>query len=433
MWFAGFLDSSQSIAALGRVLPIVVGGGLLLSLQMVVRRRLGTRVGRRGMVPLATLLEGIPEAVFLFDKDGRIVDCNQAAEQLCGLKCDDLAGTSIVELNRLLSARDEYDQFVTPSSMGVNRALAGEVVRELRRVFRHPTERHVVETVTSASPIGEPQGGISGALLIVRDVTQISQLNRRLADAQRHREVGQMAAGLAHDFNNVLDTILQATELLEMSSFVSQQERLRYSDMIRRSVQNGSEIINRVREYLRTGSGENTAVDLRQVLADVVELARPRLYRRSEFRISARLEAVPLVLGNVSDLSRMFTNLFINGLEAMPEGGHLTISCEAIGDHVRVIITDTGQGISPELQKQVFMPYFTTKPQGTGLGLSGAQRIVNALHGRIQFHSTVGKGTSLIVELPVAVSIEEPAAGSGAAEKEAPDRAGSDRGRKKAG
>lgn len=373
---------------------------MLLGLQLLERRHSDRGVDRRRMVSLAALLEGIPEAVFLFEKQGVLVDCNQAAEQLCGQTRERLAGMSIVELNRLLSARDEYDQFVSVPSMGVNRALRGEVVREVRRVFRHPADNHVVETITSASPIRDAQGVISGALLIARDVTEIWQLNQRLADMRRHKEVGQMAAGLAHDFGNVLDTILQATELMEMTE-TAKLERSRYVELIRKAAANGGEIIRRVREYLRTGSGVSESVDLRQILRDVIALARPMWYQQSKLRIGIRLRPVPLIVGNASDLGRMFTNLVINAVEAMPDGGELTISCEPVGGSVRILVSDTGQGIPEELLKQVFMPYFTTKPQGTGLGLSGAQRIVNAHHGRIQMHSVAGKGTSLIVELPV--------------------------------
>jgi signal transduction histidine kinase len=117
--------------------------------------------------------------------------------------------------------------------------------------------------------------------------------------------------------------------------------------------------------------------------------------------------SVPNVLGNAADLRRVFTNLIINALEAMPEGGALTVRCEVARNRVRALISDTGQGIGPEQQKQLFVPYFTTKSHGTGLGLSGARRIIDALHGRISLWSEPGTGTTFIVELPASAPMQE--------------------------
>jgi PAS domain S-box-containing protein len=357
-----------------------------------------------------TLLESIPDSVFLFDTGGLLLDCNQLARDLCNQTREQLRGISIASLNHLLSARDEFDHPVEIPSMGVNRALRGEIVRNVRRTFRHTRDGHLVETVTSASPLYSPSGELRGALFIVRDVTEILQLQRRLANAQRHREVGQMAAGLAHDFDNVLDTVVKAAALLDMSENLPAEKRRAYTRMIRNAAARGAEIVQRVRDYLRSDSDNRTLVDIRQVLHDALELTHPLWYTRNGMAVIREIQSVPPVWANAADLRRVFANLIINALEAMPDGGRLLVRCESNGGHVRAMVSDTGQGIPPEHQAKLFEPYFTTKPEGTGLGLSGAQRIVNSLRGRIAFNSDSGKGSTFVVELPVAESVSDQAA-----------------------
>jgi signal transduction histidine kinase len=175
-------------------------------------------------------------------------------------------------------------------------------------------------------------------------------------------------------------------------------------------VRRGAEIIARVREYLRTGSGALSKVDMRQVMQEAVELTKP-LWQKANVSLVSQLQAVPKARANQADLRRVFTNLIINAIEAMPRGGQITLSCELRGDQVIASITDTGVGIPPEQQKRIFFPYFTTKERGTGLGLSGAQKILLAQGGNISFHSQVGQGTTFTVSLPAAQEqSKEPAA-----------------------
>jgi two-component system NtrC family sensor kinase len=170
--------------------------------------------------------------------------------------------------------------------------------------------------------------------------------------------------------------------------------------MIRNAVRRGAEIIAGVREYLRTGTGEKGPVDVRQVLIETIELTRP-LWQRSKVRLTTRFQPVRPVRANAADLRRVFANLIINAIEAMPGGGELVISSFERNGRVVATVADTGTGIPAEHQNKIFFPYFTTKPQGTGLGLSGAQKIVLSQGGNISYRTEPGKGTEFTVELPV--------------------------------
>jgi two-component system sensor histidine kinase HydH len=373
----------------------------LAGLFLVERRGSLEKPDPKRQVPLATLLESMPEAVFVFDTEHKVVDSNLLAEQLTGLPRSRISGMKDVDLESRLKAKDNQGKDRGDETSVVALALRGEVVRQVHRIYLDPRDGDAIEALVSGSPMrNEDSGEIVGALVMIRDVTEMTQLQRRLADTQRHHAIGQMAAGIAHDFNNVLDTISQAAFLLDVNAEKPASERKAYSELIRKAVRRGAEINDRVRDYLRTGTGEQSLVDLRQLMDDVVEMTRPMWQLARKTVVRTHFGPVAKVCANPADMRRVFTNLIINALEAMPDGGVLTLRCEDINGTVRVMVEDTGEGIGPEEQKKMFVPYFTTKKSGTGLGLSGAQKIISNAGGNISFRSQVGKGTCFVIDMP---------------------------------
>ena len=362
-------------------------------------RRIHLRIERERAVELSILLQSMPEAVLIFDRQARVVESNRAVQSLVGRTREQLRGMPLKQLARIVQAHDEgnsidYDQ------LAVSRALRGESIPYERRALRHPGDDSSMLTVLSANPMRDDEGNIIGAVLVVRDITEISELQTKVADTERHLAIGQMAAGIAHDFNNVLNTIAQATAVMEMRH-TDPEQSASYLRMIQNAVHRGTEIIDRVREYIRGGSGEQKAVDVRNVIEEALELASPMWRETPGLKIERELTAACPVLGNPADLRRVFANLIINSIQAMPTGGRIVVRCFEVNDHkVAASVSDNGPGIPPEVQKKVFLPYFTTKPRGTGLGLSGAQRIVQSLGGNISFSTERGKGTTFTVELP---------------------------------
>jgi PAS domain S-box-containing protein len=370
-------------------------------LYVMESRRKQQRLGQERLTELSTLLESMPEAVFIFDPTGHIVEINSAAVSFTGLRREDLLDYPVARLARHLAAQSDDHHPVPARDLAVARALRGEAVLTERRIFMPPPEHNRMEAVVSASPMRGAEGEIIGALVVVRDVTEITQLQQRMADVERHLAVGQMAAGIAHDFNNVLDTISQAVGVLEIHAEPNPEDRKLVLQMIYNAVRRGSEIIARLREYIRGGTGEQAPVDVRQLLEEAVELTRP-LWRKPDRKITLVRELVPVdpVLANAADLRRVFANLIINAIQAMPEGGTLTVHCEQNDGTITSWVRDTGIGIEPDAQKKIFLPYYTTKPTGTGLGLSGAQKILISQQGNISFTSEPRKGSTFRVELP---------------------------------
>ena len=374
-------------------------------LYVMESRRKQQRLGQERLIELSTLLESMPEAVFIFDPAGRLIEVNSAAAAFSGLRREDLLNFPVARLARHLAAQSDEGRPVDSAELAVTRALRGEAVLNERRVFLPPPEHNRMEAMILASPMRGPEGEIIGALVVVRDVTELTLLQQRIADTERHLAVGQMAAGIAHDFNNVLDTISQAAGVLEIRTDQSPEDRKLVLGMVYNAVRRGAEIIARLREYIRGGTGQQAPVDVRKLLEEALELTRPLWRHLKTITVVRELNPVAPVQANAADLRRVFTNLIINAIQAMPEGGTLTVHCEEGGGTVVAWVRDTGVGISPEAQKRIFLPYYTTKPTGTGLGLSGAQKIVLSQRGTISFTSEPGTGSTFRVELPAMAEV----------------------------
>jgi PAS domain S-box-containing protein len=373
----------------------------LAIIYLMETRRRERQVAREQLLELSTLLESMPEAVFIFDGNARVVDVNRSAEQICACTHDELQGAHMNFLARHLGVH-KHEQPDGVSNLAVSRALRGQTVQNEARALSNPGDGSVLEVLVSANPMRNSEGEIIGALLVVRDITEINQLQRQVSDTERHLAIGQMASGIAHDFNNVLNTITQATALLQARPGHNEDERF-YLGMIDNSIRRGAEIIKRVREYIRGGSGDTALLDVRHLLQDALELTRPMWRGVNGLSVTTQFQPVSPVRANAADLRRVFTNLIVNAIQAMPQGGQLILHCEEHGGRVCVRVQDTGSGIPSEQQKKIFLPYFTTKPTGTGLGLSTSQKMLLAQGGKISFHSEPGNGSTFIVELPAAI------------------------------
>ncbi len=346
---------------------------------------------------LQSVLESLPEAVFIFNVHACVIDLNKAAEQLTGQGRDKLLGANAEALfTRVTSA----DVDVNPEPI-VSRTLRGEFVRHERRIFCAAANGRPVEVRISGTPMHYPAGRVLGALIVIEDVTELSALQEQVASSERHFAVGQMTAGLAHDFNNVLGMISQAVYVLEMAPNRSEPDHTMLS-IINNAVHRGADIVNNIREYLRGNSERRTRVGMRLLLDEVLQLAQPLLEMHPNIKVKHDTSDACEVYASAAELRRVFTNLVLNALDAMPQGGVLTIVCTRSEGRMTVSVGDTGKGIPQESQGKIFSPYFTTKAKGTGLGLSGAHKAIEEQGGDIRFKSSPEEGTTFFVSLPIA-------------------------------
>ena len=370
---------------------IVIGG-----LTLVERRGLGKPLDSKQQIEIRTLLDTIPDLVVIVDCEVNIVDANGAAARLIGVPRQKLIGMALSEFARIMDGGpSNVVQF--PRSFAT-RALQGEAVGEERRRVADHESGEEVDLLVSATPIRNDKAEVKGALIIARDVSELTHLQQRMADIERHQAIGHVAAGIAHDFNNTLQTISQAAAVLQMSNRPASEQKY-FLDMIQTAVRRGAEVIARIRDYLRSGTSARTEVDVRSVIDEAAELTLP-LLRSNCIAVQKELKSSAAVRGNKADLLRMFTNLIINSVQAMPGGGKIILGCEVEGNAVHAWVCDNGQGILPEVRNRIFNPYFTTKEGGTGLGLSGAQKIMLEIGGNISFSSEPNQGTQFDLTFP---------------------------------
>ena len=227
----------------------------------------------------------------------------------------------------------------------------------------------------------------------------------QLVQSAKLNALGEMAGGVAHDFNNILAAILGRTQLLLQS--VEDPGVRRQLGVIEQAALDGAQTVRRVQEFTRVRQDERfETLDVNRVLYGVVELTRPAWEAGAKRRgivvnVHLDLKATHTIAGAASELREVFTNMVLNAIDAMPVGGELWITSQDERDAVRVQVRDTGIGMDSETRARVFDPFFTTKEvKGTGLGLSVAYGIVTRHRGHIDVHSAPGNGTGVHADVP---------------------------------
>ena len=255
--------------------------------------------------------------------------------------------------------------------------------------------------------------GLGNALKNARLYTALEQSYSELQTAQEQlikseklRALGEMSAGVAHDFNNMLGAILGRAQL--MKSQVFDPGVLRGLDIIEKAAIDGATTIRRLQDFTRKRTDQVFKhVELVQVIEDTLSMTRTRWETSAhvngiQYTVTTQFDKVLPIAGESSELIEVLTNIIFNALDAMPSGGSLHIHAGTQGERVVASVTDTGRGMTEEIRRRVFDPFFTTKGvKGNGLGMSVAYGIVNRHKGDIEIESEVGKGTTVRIFLPV--------------------------------
>jgi PAS domain S-box-containing protein len=249
-------------------------------------------------------------------------------------------------------------------------------------------------------------GSVKQLVQVLMDVTEQRELQNQLVHSERISALGRMASGVAHDFNNILAAILGRAELMLMdTSDIEKIERdLR---TIQQAALDGAETVRRIQEYTGVAKQkEFIKLDVNEIVQDALRITEPRWKDQTQrdglkIDVSLDLESQLTAAGSASDLREVLTNMIFNALDAMPEGGELSLKTYDAGSDVCISISDTGVGIPSEDIGSLFEPFFTTKGVGhTGLGLSVAYGIISRHSGKIDVYSEQGKGTEFIIRIP---------------------------------
>ena len=380
-------------------IPAHAGGGAVVQTSALALSEADGVPERRQDTSFRSIFAASLDAMLIADARGKVVSSNPAARRLLSRSEGDVAAMEFAHFfsagSRIASPAESWQRLMTDGQWrGEGRLLVGDTVRVLDvAASAHITPgRHLVT---------------------LRDVTESQQMEAQLRQAQKMEAIGLLTGGMAHDFNNLLTVVLANADLV-LESLPADMDELRdeVSQMIQAATR-GSEMVKKLLAFSRRETLERRPVSLEVVLAETQAL----LTRLLPSNINVRTEAAPELPGILADpgaVQHMLLNLATNARDAMGSGGVLTMrggfepSMEhadgSVGPMVTVTVEDTGRGMDDEVLAHLFEPFFTTKApgEGTGLGMAMIYGLVQQHEGTINVRSTVGRGTTVTIGLPLA-------------------------------
>ncbi|MEZ5293156.1 MAG: PAS domain-containing protein [Vicinamibacterales bacterium] len=400
-----------------------VGGLVMFTEDVTARKRAELEIRDRDAI-LTGIAENLPGFVVArIDRDLRYRFAAGAYDELTGLRPADVVGRPFHDV----VGQEAYAE----AAPMIARALEGEKVT-FQRTARLADGRDVHRLV-SLVPDRDASGQVQGLLLVAVDVTDRVMAEEQFRHAQRMESIGILAGGVAHDFNNVLATVVMQVGLLSESPHLTAEERDGL-EQIKRSADRATNLTRQLLMFSRRQVMQTRTLDLNEQVKDVVRMLRRIIGEDVELHLELKAGAL-LTRADPGMLDQVLLNLAVNARDAMPGGGRLTIeTCARVlphssprpyadcpdGPYVCLRVRDTGSGIAPDVRPRIFEPFFTTKApgHGTGLGLATVFGIVRQHRGWIDVTSEVGKGSAFTVMLPAVV--EEPSRPQVSARREMP-------------
>lgn len=351
-------------------------------------------VAREHQSLLTNILESARESIYAVDMDGCFKWTNSATLQALGLKREELIGRRVSDL--------VYDSDRDLVSQKLENALSGHAQTYEMRYFSGDGKLRYARVDNSPLVV---EGRTTGVLGIARDITEQKEERERAARADKLRALGQLASGVAHDFNNSLAAILGRAQLLRRQT--QDEALIRNVEIIQTAAEDAAATVRRIQTFARKSPAkEFEMLDVSSLLNDAIEITRTRWQNEArlrglEYQVTLEAESGQYTFGSASELREVFVNLIVNAVDAMPDGGRLTISCAQEGTRLQLRFADSGTGMPEDIRQKIFDPFFTTKgAQGTGLGLSVSYSIIERHEGMISVSSELGTGTVFTIGLP---------------------------------
>jgi PAS domain S-box-containing protein len=344
-----------------------------------------------------TVVESAHDGVGLIGDDFRFKYVNERLAEIFGYPREELVGMDFRDCLDEKSKQLVADRYI--------RRQRGEDVPP-RYEFDILRKGGEIRNVEISSSIVKDYKGRVNTISYLKDITEKKKMEEQLLQAEKLRAVGEMASGVAHDFNNALAAILGNAQLL---LYTAKDEEIKETlRTIEKVAKDSAQTVRRLQDFTRKSvHKELFKLDINTIIKDAIEMTKPKWKdevqgRGIHIEMVSDFEEIPPVVGNASELREVITNMIFNAIEALPEGGKIEIRTFSRKDKVTIQISDTGIGMSEEVRKKAFEPFFTTKPfTNTGLGLSMSYGIIRRIGGEIELESKVGRGTTFTILLPV--------------------------------
>lgn len=334
------------------------------------------------------LISSLPVGLIATDNKGKIILYNRISQEFTGIteKKAINASTSVFgnipEISEAFQNAGAHPAKAYMKEVQVNSVAGAHHTLQLNRLS-----------------IIDREQKFAGTLLLMLDLSQVKKLEEELRRSERLAALGKMAAGVAHELRNPLSSI-KGLALLLQSHYNKDDGDRETTTILVQEVERLNRSISELLDYARPQKLRKEAVDLRKLVHKAVSLIRIDAETAGIALTTFFEEGLPMVYADEDKLNQVLLNLLLNGIQAIKEGGHLDIRVGATDRKIEIVVIDNGCGISEEDLGRVFDPYFTTKPEGTGLGMAMSAKIIEEHGGEIHLQSILGEGTSVIVEIP---------------------------------
>jgi len=327
------------------------------------------------------------DGLLLWDNDHRIIDVNRVGEKIIGLPKDRLIGHLVYEPHTILG----------------NGKL--EILKHIEQVLE---KGQTCSTMIFKDEEGNSRyfdcssqldilGGVN--FTVFKDISEKIEIEEQLRKSDTLNVIGELAAGIAHEIRNPMTALKGFIQLLEE---IITKNHLMYYQVITSELARIDSIINEFLILAKPHATKYIEKDLNRIMEETVDLLSAQAVLHNVQFITDMESNLPLVFCEPNQLKKVFINIIKNAIEVMPQGGNITITTKMLeGEQVQISIQDEGSGISKERIKKLGKPFFTTKDEGTGLGLMVSYRIINDHQGKITIESEEGRGSTFYIQLPI--------------------------------
>lgn len=339
---------------------------------------------------LETILSNMDSGVIAVSLDGVIRLSNSAAARLLDLDPSTLKSMTLAELPHALQEPLRLTQRDAVPRSQVETTLVAP-------------SGQITPIICSASPLRTRQGETIGAVIVFNDLTKAKRLEEEKRQADRLASIGALAAGIAHEIKNPLVAIKTFAELLP-ERFLDDEFRNDFARVVTTEITRIDGLVARLRGLATSSTRPLLPLDIRTPIEETLALLRAQIAQANVSVVTSWESALPRIHGDPAQLKQLFLNLFLNSLEAMPPGGgrlSITVKPSTDGRSLTINVSDTGPGIPESLLDKVFDPFVTTKPNGSGLGLSICRGIVERHRAFIRAFRNEAGGTSMVIQFPV--------------------------------
>src|ERR1700689_2293563 len=338
------------------------------------------------------LMSKLQDGLMLFTRDSRVVLVSAPVERFLGRPRSELLGRTAREI------------FFRDSSLGT---LVIDAFEHKRPLLQRESVAAAGRRVQVSLDFVQEKSTQIGALLIMRDAESVRRIGDEIEMSRRLSASGRVTGGVAHEVKNPINAIVLHLQLLQNKLSQLDPDTRRHMDIIGSEIHRLDRVVQTLVDFMRARELHLVEIDFRRLLDDVALLAAPDAAQHGVEIRRERWREPLLVKADLDLMKQALLNVVLNGVQAMPQGGPLTISAHRDGNAVVAEICDRGIGIAQDMHEKVFELYFTTKKDGTGVGLAQTYQILNWHHGSVEFESAEGEGTTFRFRIPLADSNHE--------------------------